>query len=222
VLTDVKFDAVVENGVVADANIVNSGLVALKINVSAYKVDVWGVQLKVGFDTSALKFVEVKADNEVFEKTVAANAVGNEVLVGLYVQNKATPADEMQNTTLNGVEADFITLYFEVKDTVADGYVFDFAFVAPAHVIDKDENTVEANITADIEEAKVYMLGDVNADDVITIKDAAAAMSYVTFETEGYEAEADIDKDGKITATDFAYIMQHITGKITYAQLAAK
>lgn len=231
--TDVQFTFTTGNANGANAAVVNSGLIALTVKTSAYKLPIWGFDLSIAFDNTLVKFesfevhnADFKATTKVAAKNTTGNATADAVTISAYAPNDAN--GKLQNIELNGDKVAFVTVYFRVLDNTI-GATAKFATQTNViRVTNKDAENVAVNTSAlTIADVAIKALGDVNGDIAVTntsvgnatIVDAVALMNII--EDGGYNAMADVDKNGKIEVADFNNLMKYIAGEMTYAQLCA-
>lgn len=207
-----------ENAVVEDADLTNSGLIALTIKTQASELDVWGVRLSIVYNSEMVSYAGMDGANAKFESVQVGTGTVGTVIVLAYAPNDASGATA--NITLDGDEA-LVTLYFRVAGEAEIGATADFATGSIFEVIDCDNNPVVATAPEAVTAEVTAQLGYVSEGETITISDAQAMMLYITGEAEDdYCAAADIDQDGDIDAHDFALMQNYLLGKIGKADLA--
>ena len=227
-----QFTASVQNVRGKAATIVNNSVIAYTISISASKKAVYMIQMAVGFDNTKLDYIgfDLGADgmnafgsmNAQGESTTSAEAVANAVNIFAYAENDEN--GNIVNAEIDGT-VEFITLYFRVKgDSITDktaDKTFKSAITMDKSnitIVNKDIVEITGVVVENADQFSVKMLGDVNGDGVINLKDAAAVRAMMD---NGYKAEADIDMDGVITSDDFAAIQKYIIGKNNYQALLA-
>jgi hypothetical protein len=169
------------------------------------------------------------------------NGTGNSVELFIHVENAKDGAP--QNAELTNRTA-LITLYFQVnpdfydvavKNTISEATSLQFGDISVLEY-DAEKNTPK-QLTAIVTDTQapvagypevnggayvitVYKLGDLNLNGTVTDFDAILVeeMAFAT----GYDAQADIDKDGDVDLVDFMYMKQYVIEAINYAELAAK
>ncbi len=211
-------------GVDYSETIVNGGMIAYTIKLTAAEENIYSVTMSVKYDTSKLEYVtfELPEGGNFFGEgtTFAGSAVGSDT-VTVYAFNQNSVDKQVVDATLSGVQ-EFVTLYFYVKADVLDDTIststvstgisivensisiFDVEEDAPSKI----EVTQAANVT-------VYKLGDVNLDGVINSNDALAVRKNVLSNT--YDAQADINVDGIVDGDDLQLVMQYIINTLDYS-----
>lgn len=241
VKTDMQITFDVANAKNAKADIVNSGIIAITVKTSSYKLPVWGLELSINFNNQVVEFAGYDVHNAAFKETTKV-AAKNVVSDGITTQGYVDRADlvtiaayapngtdgKAQNIEVNGDKVAFVTVYFKVLDGVAPNT--DIAFTSNSslvEVVKKDASEITVSSIGSIASKKVMALGDVNKDadhtaaGYATIQDAIALKLIIEKADGTYNAMADINKDGKVDLTDFGYLMQYIIGEITYNELCA-
>lgn len=192
---------------------VNSGYIAVKVNVMGSDVDFWGVQMALEYNNDVLVFDKdltdsYNIDNENMSFVFSASE-GKVTIVAAHTVN------EKKNYNLNG-EEQFATLFFKVN---TDGYgkTVDFAIDTTAcKVIDAEDVELTECIYNAIDSKYIYQLGDVNYDGKIDISDAQNIMAMLAAPGEDTLALADIDKNGTVQIVDFLYLQEIIADYINY------
>ncbi len=192
---------------------VNSGYVAVKVNVMGTAVDFWGVQMALNYNNDVLVFDKdltdaYNVDNE--NMTFVFNASEGKVTIVA-----AHTVNEKKDYNLNG-EEEFATLFFKVN---ADGYGKDVDFAIDTDsckVINAEDVELTECIYKDIASKHIYQLGDVNYDGKIDISDAQNIMAMLAAPGEDTLALADIDKNGEVQIIDFLYLQEIIADIINY------
>ncbi len=124
----------IDNGVVAGAQLVNSGLLKVTLKTSAANLDVWGLKFSLGFDHDQLayeKFVVlnsafkdstiVATENTTVERPQNANDttfVDLPETVNVVMTAPNTAAGAKQNVTLNGKSVGLVEVYFRILSNV--------------------------------------------------------------------------------------------------------
>ncbi len=220
--SDLKLDISVDNAVVEGAEIVESGKVKVTVSFSAMHAEVWGANFVVGYDASILSFVgaddisdnfivtgnaqtDVKTENE---KNVTYET--GEVWVLVEAENDAE--GNAQNITIEGSEA-LVDIYFTVvgdaKYNEDDKLVASDLTFTKASAGDKDSKTVEIN-KEEKASAAVKYIADVDGNKEVNVNDLSALLKLMR--SEKYSAAADLDKDGEITAIDYALLANYLSG----------
>ncbi len=245
---DIKVSFTTTNPNNDKAAIVNSGLIAVTIKTTSYKLSVWGLSLSLKFDEQVVEFAGYEVNNVAFKDTTkvdSKNVYDDGITIKDYVDRDDvvtivafapnTTDGKTQNVEINGEEVAFVTVYFRVLGTVTNDTPAEFTVTqdteAVKSVASDDESEEIAVTTGTIPSVTIKALGDVNGDaditavSIATVKDAMGLMQLIEKnmqnEDKTYNAMADIDKDGVITAHDFGYLMQYISGEITYSELCA-
>lgn len=183
---------------------VNSGLLAVTIDVSGYNVNFWGVEMALNYNADLLTYEATltsqynSANNTNMFFEFKDNENGTVRIVAAHT--KDVPVDY----PLNGTE-EFVTLIFRVN---YDKYNVEaeFAIADGAKVIDSAANALDNCEFNPIDSAYIYQLGDVMMKkDGVDIYDAQALMEML-FDGADYEAVADIDKNGIVNTHDFVYL----------------
>jgi hypothetical protein len=222
----------IDNGVKAGAKFVNTGIVELKISTSASDLAIYGLGLVIKYNNTVLSYIDAEVLSESFVEVhvggidgdataTTAKAANGELRVNAYA---SVPGSDMINTTLDGEEV-LVTVRFRINPDVAAGTTADFNIdVAGSSATTKDgeavnvvwHDTDEDDTTDDtiIGSIATVALGDVvklATGATITMMDATEMLRIISGEsTTEYLAEADIDKDGKITAADFAAMQKYL------------
>ena len=197
-----------------DDMIVNSGLIALTVKLTAENVDVWGIRLRLEYN-DFVEFESYELLTDAFGEDAIVNAKDGVVTVLVNVPN--TDDNKKDSYLVNG-EMEFVTLYFRVAaDAAFETVEFD---TDSCEVTQADASTlvVEAD---EIDDVKVGMLADVNGDGVIDLVDASIIAGIITGEEAiEYSSEADIDKNGEVEVADFAAIQKYLVDITTYEEMA--
>lgn len=219
----IDFTIKVDNAIVPGAEITNSGLVSVVVETNAKALDVWGIRMTLKYDPTAMYFDEETSAqmNEAFEVLQFNDVLGADLKpVGLITVVAYASADKTENIVLDGPEA-LVQLNFRLSPDAELGDEFTFEKGDILEVVDKDNNYIKLELpeaaTAEVE----AILGYITEDDVITIHDSKALMTYITGEAEDdYCSAADIDLDGEITQLDLAWITGYLLGEISEDDLA--
>jgi hypothetical protein len=230
------------------SKLANSSFVAVTIYATGSATNFTSINMSIPFDAEALQFAPgMTADkNETLVidgKTfvVDYNGTGNSVELFIHVENAKDGAP--QNAELTNRTA-LITLYFQVnpdfydvavKNTISEATSLQFGDISVLEY-DAEKNTPK-QLTAIVTDTQapvagypevnggayvitVYKLGDLNLNGTVTDFDAILVeeMAFAN----GYDAQADIDKDGDVDLVDFMYMKQYVIEAINYAELAAK
>ena len=217
-LVGVDFTYEVENGVKAGYDITNSGLIAIKIKLSAITVNAWGLSLNVKYDNSVVSFDSIEfADTNMFNGSADGYGVDATGTLSILANAANTEDSKMTNVVIDGDEIEFATVYFRVNAN-AQGKTASFT-VVNSQIADKD-GTVISTAHGTIADTTIVALGNVNGDAEIQLVDVTAIMSIITGDsTAEYNSAADIDKDGEITVADFMALQGYLLGKVTYEEL---
>ena len=227
-LNGVEFTAEVENGLNADAKIINGGKLAVTIKTTATKVNTWGISLKFNYGLN-MSFDSYEVLNDKFA-LVEVNGKDGNAEIPAKGKIPAVPAkdgvlnivayayvNQTTDVVLDGEEA-LVTVYFNIdkKANLNDSL---WLTKVDDQITDKNNNYIAcdlseiASITAKVE----AVLGDVNGDGTVTVNDAMGMMFYITGEADtDYVATADVNADGEIDAADFALMQAHLVGKNEY------
>lgn len=115
---DVEFSFEFDSAVYAGAHLVNSGYLAVKVNLSAYERDIHSVNFSFTVDASVLTLEEIIVpENSVFYNMVfASHDVANNNRINVYgtVQNEVN-STEIRNVQFTGT-TEFATLIFKIAD----------------------------------------------------------------------------------------------------------
>lgn len=232
---DIELSFTFENALNAQANVVNSGYLAVKVTLSAYKQMIHSVDFSFTVDSDLVELVDIIVpENSVFYNMVfASHDVADADRINVYatVQN-AVDATTPRDVEFTGSNNEFVTLVFKVADDantentdpINDKAIASFDEIAAvANKVDATAiKTTLVNVDTDV---TIHILGDVNNDGlrnngkVATATDVNAIRALVA--ENGYVAEADIDKDGEITVFDFELLAQYLVGQFDYADLCA-
>lgn len=220
--SDLKLDISVDNAVVKGAEIVESGKVKVTVSLSATHADVWGANFVVGYDADILSFVGAEDISDNFIVTGNAQTAvktenkknvtyeTGEVWVLVEAENDAE--GNAQNITIEGSEA-LVDIYFTVvgdaKYDENDKLVASDLTFKKASAGDKDSKTVEINKEAKASAAVKY-IADVDGNKEVNVNDLSALLKLMR--SEKYSAAADLDKDGEITAIDYALLANYLSG----------
>ena len=115
----------------------------IKLDISAYQIALWGVQVKINFNKDLVKLHSVVADTDIFADTVATSANGVATITS-YVGNDEH--EKLQNKVVNGKNVAYATVYFEVLDNAAAYSVLDFEFNVATYVVDKDQKVIDVTL----------------------------------------------------------------------------
>lgn len=233
---DIELSFTFENALNANANVVNSGYLAVKVNLAAYKQNIHSVDFSFTVDSTLVELVDivVPADSVFYNMVFASHDIANPDRINVYatVQN-AVNATTPRDVEFTGSNNELVTLIFKVADDANTENTEPFngkavasfgGIVAAANKVDATPiATTLVNVDTDV---TIHILGDVNNDGlrnngkVATAVDVNAIRALVA--ENGYVAEADIDKDGEITVFDFEYLAEYLVGEFNYADLCAK
>lgn len=220
--SDLKLNISVDNAVVEGAEIVESGKVKVTVSLSAMHADVWGANFVVGYDAKILSFVGAEDISDNFIVTGNAQTAvktenkkdvtyeTGEVWVLVEAENDAE--GNAQNITIEGSEA-LVDIYFTVvgdaKYNEDDKLVASDLTFTKASAGDKDSKTVEIN-KEEKASAAVKYIADVDGNKDVNVNDLSALLKLMR--SEKYSAAADLDKDGEITAIDYALLANYLSG----------
>ena len=205
----------VANGVSdKDDMIVNSGLIALTVKLTADNVDVWGIRLRIEFN-EFVEFESYELLTDAFGEDAIVNAKDGIVTVLVNVPNTD---DNKKDSYLIEGDMEFVTLYFRVDaDATFETVEFDTE-ICEVTQADNSVLVVEADA---IDDVQVGMLADVNGDGAIDLVDASIIAGIITGEDAiEYSSEADIDKNGAVEIADFATIQKYLVDMTTYEEMA--
>ena len=209
-MQDIYFSIDVDNAVVSGAEYVNSGKIAVTINVSAYKRELSALKLKFSYKNLTFDSVEYGAfgDNFAWREYSAKN---NTFTISVM------PADAV-NVDVNGQDLEFITVYFTIDAAAAtETSAFEIYDLEVVKCIDENDAVVENINTQDDVKIAYTLLGDVNGDGDVDLIDAQRIIS--ALQTGKYDAHADFDKNGYIEVADFAALLKFDAEAYTYEQL---
>ncbi|MBQ9112757.1 MAG: hypothetical protein IJY08_04165 [Clostridia bacterium] len=224
VLTDVNLTVSIDSAVKASAKLVNSGKMAVTIKANAYKVDLRSIYFELPYDTAKFTYSNAKIETTLFgDSGFAVGAKDGVVAVQM------TNPGNIDNITLNGTDVALITLYFDIKNTVVQNdSVTDFSMNVKNTSVIKVENAKNVAVDSTIGKAaasKVYVLGNVTGGTI----EAFAAKKYADdydvvalidiLMAGKYDAVADMNKDGKVDAKDYAALGKYVVNAITYDDL---
>ena len=230
------------------STLANSSFVAVTVYATGSATNFTSIQMNIKFDSAALQFSPAMTEKN--NGTLMINGVEFVVIyndaggsVELFI-NAANAADKKpQNAELTDRTA-LITLYFQVDPDFYDDTDANLESLTTELHFDKisvleydreNDTTKEVDdivtdtgapkadypeVNGGAYELTVYKLGDVNGDGIVTDTDAILVEAKA-FEG-GYDAQADIDKDGDVDLVDFMYMKQYLIKVINYPQLAAK
>lgn len=215
-MQDILFTIDVDNAVVSGAGYVNSGKVAVKINVSAYKQMAVLNAFTLKFNYENLTYAGIDygtfADKFAWKDVNAADGTFTIMVM---------PAT-LTNVDVDGQDVEFITVYFNIDadapTTAKNSFTVGGLEIVECINAAGDDVT---NITCGAGVTETYgMLGDVDGNGQITLRDAQLIMAIFQGTADvTYSASADFDKNGAVQVADFAAIRKHISGAYTYAML---
>ncbi len=169
----------------------NPGIVAAKV--------------KLAFDTKVLTLKEVK-DAGVLGSAMHTPSLNSPYTL-YWFNGTAT-----ENYTVNGVAA---TLVFEIKDSAAVGHYAVTASTDSENIYNADMDEVEfITVSGEVEVIDV-VLGDLNGDDKVNVKDNMMLARYLA-EWPDYDestvnlAAADLNGDGKVNVKDNMILARHL------------
>lgn len=229
---DIELSFTFDNALVPGAHIVNSGYLAIKVNLAAYKQMLHSVNFSFEVRSDLVTLVDVVVpENSVFYNMVfASHDVANKDVINVYatVQN-AVDSTNVRDVEFTGSVNEFATLIFKVADDANTEATFNKAeakFSGIDSVVNKvNDSVVNSYLTGIDKTITIDILGDVNNDGVRNVNKVATAIDVNAIRAEiaanGYVAEADVDKDGEITVFDFEYLAKYLVGELTYAELCA-
>lgn len=232
---DIELSFTFENALNAQANVVNSGYLAVKVALSAYKQNIHSVDFSFTVDSDLVELVDIIVpENSVFYNMVfASHDVADADRINVYatVQN-AVNATTPRDVEFTGSNNEFITLVFKVADDANTENTEPFngkaiaSFDGITAAANKVDRTAITTTLVDVDhDETIHILGDVNNDGLRNNGKVATAIDVNAIRTlvaeNGYVAEADIDKDGEITVFDFELLAQYLVGQFDYADLCA-
>lgn len=214
-----------------ELSIVNSGYIAVKVNLAAYEQMLHSFMFTLNVsDNDLLTYVgyEIPAEySDVIYKKVYVGQNGGEITVYATIENEIDSA--VRDYFFTGADNHVLTLYFKVADdanTEASTSKATFTITgSDAEVKKVDKTDIEAAFATVVDpELTISILGGVNndaetTDGVANQIDVNAIRKLVA--ERGYVAEADIDKDGEITLTDFDLLAKYLVGTKTYEDICA-
>jgi len=226
-MQDIKFSASIDNAVVAGAELVNSGKLAVTIKVSAFEKAANTFQLTFNYSDNLI-FDEI-VWGDLANKFGYVEGSGKDGVCTLFTMRLAASdvkfgdLDEETGFTYAD-DAVYATIYFDIIDTQPDAINGVNTSVEITNIKVNQMLTIEDDITASVTNAadvadEVAILGDANADGKVDLKDVQLLMTLATNPTSAYNACADFDKDGKVLPNDFAAIRKFFAGTYDYAQL---
>ena len=205
------------------SNVVNGGMVEVKVFAEALKKEATNILATFNYDPDVLTFVGAQGE-DLYDKVFVT---GNNGLLTIYAFN-----DDASNSEIDGKQL-FVTLKFKVAvldDVLADNLVKEMTtpitnFAAEA-VVNGDSATelvCELSPAATNETViKIHRLAALSADNWITGLDHVALYNLIA--TNGVVdgalvAEADIDMDGDVDADDYIFLAQYLANELTYSEL---
>ena len=227
---------------------VNGGYMAVTIKVSGSATNFHSIKMSLpikSFDGEpVLEFVRVQNESvQVGNGSVAIIANADYETVELYAVAENDGNSEPQNINLKG-EAVLATLIFKVNpnfydvdvaNTISEITALDFGTTSvlayeegkPVAVTDIVYDTVvpanadnyAATVFGKAYAITVYKLGDMNGNGIVNDEDAVY-MEKVLFANQ-YDSRADLDKDGVMSARDFALMKRFLVKMLNYPELAA-
>ena len=224
-LSDLELNITADNAVVAGATIVESGKVKVTVSISSLDSDIWGTNFSVNYAATMFRFDSAKVITENFQtqanavkvdvKDAKGNVIGEketgEVKVVAIANNDE--AGNPQNVKLAGTET-LVELYFTVVGNAAKDQKFEI-FEPSAGDLDGNKE-IKASGAATVDVAQI---ADVDGVAGINVNDLSALLRL--YRNEEYNAAADLDKDGEITALDFALLMNYLSGFATMEDIRA-
>lgn len=214
-LNGVGYEVTVDNAVVPGKGLSDSSLVAVTVNLSAYKVKVWGFTFDLFYDEDVMEFVGAEFVSDKFVTMPMAHDNGGYVSV---VANTANDDDKQPTTyTING-DHDVVVLYFRVNCGHSD--VDSSVSIGNIQTLALEGKEVKSvGYSADFH---IDMLLDVNGDNDFNLVDAQYVYNMLIGASDKtYDVVADVDKDGVITLADFEAIYKFLIGALKYKELLA-
>ena len=215
-----------ENGIATDeiqlldCGAVNTGLIAVQLNVSGNNVSFWGVEMALKYNSEVLSYEDelTKAYNSTYNTSMlfefGDDENGTVSIVAAHTLNHKDPSDE--DFMFTGSNVNFVTLVFRVN---YDKYNTDVAFdiADGAIVLHADGSEVgNCEFNAPEGEVHIFQLGDVTKHgDGIGLTDSQALMEMV-YSFADYEAVADVDQNGTNDFRDFLKLQAMIVDKANY------
>ena len=207
---DIKFSASIDNAVVAGAELVNSGKLAVTIKISANAAT--AKSFKVSFQVSDNLIFDADATvwSDYFANNFSINSVGksgNVITLFSFVMG--------DGVSLAGQDTVYATLYFTISGTsAADVEITELNVNEMVYKTAEGDTARFENFTyGEDATAPVAVMGDVDNDGEIgSLLDIEAMIPFIL--TPGqveYNARADFDKDGVITAADFDLLIKYQT-----------
>lgn len=205
------------------SNVVNGGMLEIKVFAEALQKEATNIQATFNYDPAVLTFVGAEGQ-DLFDKVLVT---GNNGLLTIYAFN-----DDASNSEIDGKQL-FVTLKFKVA--VLDNVLVDNGpkemdtFITNFDADATVNGETATNLVCDLSRAAtnettitINRLGALNADNWITGLDHVALYNLIA--TNGVVdgalvAEADIDMDGDVDADDYIFLAQYLANELTYAEL---
>lgn len=240
---DIGFDISIDSGIVAGADLVNSGKMKVTVLVNAWQVSLYSLDFEVAYNTNQFTYTgfELPAGSPFAKSGIYAAAKDGEVEV--YMANAGETLTNI-DLALKGTQKAVIVLVFDIKDDVNAttlGTTSGELLLNDAHVLTAAGTAVTVAADPNAEAGKaddVTKASDFNAGYVIKalgnvtggvientetrIDDLDALNWQALFINKKYLAAADINKNGQLDAQDYEYLCTYIVDGMTYATLCAK
>ena len=240
---DIGFDISIDSGIVAGADLVNSGKMKVTVLVNAWQVSLYSLDFEVAYNTNQFTYTgfELPAGSPFAKSGIYAAAKDGEVEV--YMANAGETLTNI-DLALKGTQKAVIVLVFDIKDDVNAstlGTTSGELVLNDAHVLTAAGTAVTVAADPNAEAGKaddVTKASDFNAGYVIKalgnvtggvientetrIDDLDALNWQALFINKKYLAAADINKNGQLDAQDYEYLCTYIVDGMTYATLCAK
>ena len=205
---DIKFSVSIDNAVVAGAELVNSGKLAVTIKISSYAATAKSFKLSFQVSDNLIFDEEATVWSNYFVDNFSINNVGksgNVITLFSFVMG--------DGVSLAGQDTEYVTLYFTITNNndvkISALNVNEMVYKNADGETDRFTNfTYGEDATAE-----VVVMGDVDGDGEIgSLLDIEAMIPFIlTPDQVEYNARADFDKDGEITAADFDLLIQYQT-----------
>ncbi len=217
-LVGITADVELGNAVNPDAPLPDNGVVSLTVTTNASDLNVWGIRIEL---TYVGKIAQDENDKDIISIVSVSDKFGAE---GLQVYHDAANKKiTIVGTAPNGAdgkigevnfngEEELVKIELALREnTVGDGISVS---TEKFEVNDKAQNNINAEINGFDTIWVEVESGDVDGDYDVDIDDAKALKMIITGESEEeYNAAADMNQDGEVTATDFAAITNKLLGK---------
>ena len=219
------------SGIVAGADVVNGGLVAVQVYIEGTNEDLDNLKINFNYDNARLTWVATEFGGDLtFDTSISTvkNGLATLFFTGSYASGDADDMTEVDGSKLVATVLFRVDEYEDVLEadlptnttaTVINGFYAEYVVITEVTEENLDGSVLlTAGVPAEALEIEVVKLGAVSTDAVVDGQDMIAMKKLIA--EDKYEASADINKDGSVDAVDYMLLAQYLGNVYTYAQFA--